>query len=136
MTISAVQVIFADHNLGQAGGLNAALRACRGQNIVILDTSIELCGEIWSTLSEKLSDPDIGLVGPYGLVSNDLREFREAPDPMWTPLKVICWPFRRFSPARNWLAGRTFPFLTRLLDIHAELFCQSRLVIGSSPARH
>ncbi len=76
-----LQVIFADHNLGFAAGRNVTTQASRGRFVVMLDTSIELNGDIWTELERTLSDPAVGLAGPYGLVTTDLREFEEATGP-------------------------------------------------------
>ena len=43
-------VLFADHNLGFAAGRNATLRASQGRIVVLLDTSIELAGDILSLI--------------------------------------------------------------------------------------
>ena len=75
-----LQVIFADHNIGFAAGRNATMRASRGHYIILMDTSIEVKGDIWEPLETALADPAVGVVGPYGLVTDDLREFREAPE--------------------------------------------------------
>src|SRR5579883_2570746 len=77
----ALQVLFADHNMGFAAGRNATMRASRGRFIVLLDTSIEVKGDIWEPLAMTLADRNIGVVGPYGLVTDDLREFRESKGP-------------------------------------------------------
>src|SRR5262249_42111410 len=70
-----LRVLFADHNLGFAAGRNATLRASRGRYVVLLDTSIELRGDIWAPLARALVDETIGVAGPYGLVTEDLQEF-------------------------------------------------------------
>ena len=84
-----LQVLFADHNMGFAAGRNATMRASRGRYIVLVDTSIEINGDIWEPLANTLADRNMGVVGPYGLVTDDLREFQESPpDPMWTLLRA------------------------------------------------
>ncbi|MDQ2713661.1 MAG: cysteine--tRNA ligase, partial [Chloroflexota bacterium] len=66
-----LHVLFADHNMGFAAGRNATMRASQGHYVVLVDTSIELQDDIWQPLEQALADPDIGLVGPYGLVTDD-----------------------------------------------------------------
>ncbi|HEX8034709.1 MAG TPA: cysteine--tRNA ligase, partial [Ktedonobacterales bacterium] len=73
-----VRVLFADHNMGFGAGRNATFRASLGDVIVLLDTSIELNGDIWTPIQNALSDPTIGLVGPFGLVTQDLKEYEES----------------------------------------------------------
>lgn len=76
-----VEVFFADHDLGFAGGRNLTMRASRGRYVILLDTSISIDGDIWTLLADALADPSVGIAGPYGLVTDDLREFSEAPGP-------------------------------------------------------
>ncbi|HEX2172249.1 MAG TPA: cysteine--tRNA ligase [Dehalococcoidia bacterium] len=116
-----VRVLFGDHNLGFAAGRNATFRACRGRYIVALDTSIELIGDIWTPLAEALADPEVGLAGPYGLVTADLREFRVAPGPDVDAIEGYLMAFpRRLLEEIGW-ADEKFRFY-RLLDIHQSFF--------------
>jgi GT2 family glycosyltransferase len=68
----------ADHFLGSAGGRNVALRQARGQFVVMLDTSVEVTGDIFSPIRNMLADETIGVVGRWGVVTKDMREFSEA----------------------------------------------------------
>src|SRR5439155_23669786 len=76
-----LRILFADHNLGFAAGRNATLRASQGRILLWLDTSIELTGDIWAPLEAALADPTVGVAGPYRLVTDDLRAFRECAGP-------------------------------------------------------
>lgn len=117
----ALQVLFADHNMGFAAGRNATMRASRGRFLVLLDTSIELNGDIWQPLTELLSDPLSGVAGPYGLVTDDLREFREAVGPDVDAIEGYLMAFRRsLLPEVGWIDER-FRFY-RLMDIHFSFF--------------
>jgi len=117
----ALQVLFADHNLGFAAGRNATMRASRGRFIVLLDTSIELNGDIWQPLAELLSDPSIGVVGPYGLVTDDLRDFREAPGPDVDAIEGYLLAFRRALLPEVAPIDERFRFY-RLMDIYLSFF--------------
>ena len=66
--------------LGWGAGQNIALRQARGRYVVLLDTSVELNGDALSRLGELLDDPSIGIAGRWGVTTNDLRTFEEAPD--------------------------------------------------------
>jgi cysteinyl-tRNA synthetase len=115
----ALQVLFADHNMGFAAGRNATLRASRGRYIILMDTSIELTGDVWEPLIAALADPHIGIAGPYGLVTDDLRDFREAPGPDVDAIEGYLMTFRRtLLPEVGWIDEK-FRFY-RLMDIH---FC-------------
>jgi cysteinyl-tRNA synthetase len=72
-----VRVVHADHFLGTAAARNVTLRQARGRHVVMLDTSVELKGDIFTPLREAL-DAGAGVVGRWGVVTNDLRSFDEA----------------------------------------------------------
>lgn len=117
----AVQALFADHNMGFAAGRNATLRASRGRYIVVLDTSIELHGDIWEPLAALLADPAIGVAGPYGLLTDDLREFREAPGPDVDAVEGYLMAFRRALLPEIGVIDERFRFY-RLMDIYFSFF--------------
>jgi cysteinyl-tRNA synthetase len=72
-----VRVVHADHFLGTAAARNVTLRQARGRYLVMIDTSVELKGDIFTPLREALDD-GAGVVGRWGVVTNDLRSFDEA----------------------------------------------------------
>ena len=76
---ACVRVFHADHYLGWAAGGNVGLRQASGRIVVFLDTSIEVTGDIFSALEEMLQDETIGVAGRWGVVTDDLRSFDEAP---------------------------------------------------------
>jgi cysteinyl-tRNA synthetase len=116
-----LQVLFADHNLGFAAGRNATMRASRGHYIVLMDTSIEVDGDIWEPLTNTLADRNMGVVGPYGLVTGDLREFQESSGPDVDAIEGYLMAFRReLLPEVGWIDER-FRFY-RLMDIHFSFF--------------
>jgi cysteinyl-tRNA synthetase len=118
-----LQVLFADHNMGFAAGRNATMRASRGTYIVLMDTSIEITGDIWTPLAAALSAPSEapGLVGPYGLVTEDLREFQETPGPEADAIEGYLMAFRRaLLPEVGWIDEK-FRFY-RLMDIYFSFF--------------
>jgi cysteinyl-tRNA synthetase len=116
-----LQVLFADHNMGFAAGRNATMRASRGHIIVLIDTSIEVKGDIWEPLAMTLTDRNIGVVGPYGLVTEDLREFHEARGPDVDAIEGYLMAFRReLLREVGWIDER-FRFY-RLMDIYYSFF--------------
>jgi cysteinyl-tRNA synthetase len=117
----AVQVLFADHNLGFAAGRNATVKASRGRYLVLLDTSIELNGDIWSELDEVLSEEKVGVAGPYGLVTTDLREFQEASGPEVDAIEGYMLAFRRELWSQIGPIDEKFRFY-RLMDIYLSFF--------------
>src|SRR5437763_3539895 len=116
-----LQVLFADHNMGFAAGRNATIRASRGHYIVLMDTSMEVGGDIWEPLTNTLADRNIGVVGPYGLITYDLREFQENSGPDVDAIEGYLMAFRReLLPEVGWIDEK-FRFY-RLMDIHYSFF--------------
>src|SRR5579884_1850035 len=116
-----LQVLFADHNMGFAAGRNATMRASRGHYIVLMDTSIEVKGDIWQPLKDVLADSSAGVVGPYGLVTDDLRDFREAPGPDVDAIEGYLMAFRRELLSEVGWIDEKFRFY-RLMDIYLSFF--------------
>lgn len=112
-----LRVWFADHNLGHGAGRNVTMRASRGRIIVLLDTSVEVHGAIWAPLERALAEPEVGLAGPYGLVTSDLRDFAESSAPEVDAIEGYLMAFRRaLLPETGW-ANERFRFY-RLHDIY------------------
>ena len=73
-----IRVFHADHFLGAAAGRNVVLRQARGRFVVLLDTSVELKGDVLSPLRSILEDTRAGVAGRWGATTEDLRDFEEA----------------------------------------------------------
>ena len=73
-----IRVFHADHFLGAAAGRNVVLKQARGRFVVLLDTSVELSGDVFSPLRRILEDPRTGIAGRWGATTADLRDFEEA----------------------------------------------------------
>jgi hypothetical protein len=77
----SVEVIRLSEHPGFGAARNAGLRRSRGRLVAIVDGSVEAVGDVLGTLEQTLADQSIGLAGPVGLVTRDLREFEESPGP-------------------------------------------------------
>jgi cysteinyl-tRNA synthetase len=119
-----LQVLFADHNMGFAAGRNATFRASQGRFIVMLDTSIELKAEIWSALAQALTRPEVGLAGPYGLVTTDLKEYQETAGPTADAIEGYLLAFRRELLSQVFPIDEKFRFY-RLMDVYFSFFFKS-----------
>ncbi len=73
-----VRVFHADHFLGSAAGRNVCLRQARGRYVLLIDTSVEATGDVFSRLQPLLDDATVGVVGRWGVVTQDIRSFDEA----------------------------------------------------------
>ncbi len=116
-----LQIIFADHNLGFGNGRNVTTQASRGRNIVWLDTSIELNGNIWDELERVLAEETTGIAGPYGLATTDLREFQETTGAEADAIEGYLIAFRRELWSQFGPVDEKFRFY-RLMDIYFSLF--------------
>jgi cysteinyl-tRNA synthetase len=76
-----VEVVRLEDGTGWAAARNAGLRRALAPVVVALDGSIEPTGDVLGPLQAALERPDLGIAGPYGIVTRDLREFEEAPGP-------------------------------------------------------
>ena len=116
-----LHVLFADHNMGFATGRNATMRVSRGHFIVLMDTSIEVKGDIWTPLATTLANPLVGVIGPYGLVTEDLRDFHESLGPQVDAVEGYLMAFRRELLSEVGWIDEKFRFY-RLMDIFYSFF--------------
>jgi hypothetical protein len=73
-----VEVIWLEAGTGWAASRNAGLRRSLAPIVVALDGSVEPSGDVLGPIVAALADPAVGVCGPFGLVTDDLREFHEA----------------------------------------------------------
>lgn len=76
-----VRVIHLDREVGYAAARNAGLKTSRGRVVVLADLSVEPTGDVLAPTIEAFRDSSVGVAGPWGIVSDDLREFRDSPGP-------------------------------------------------------
>lgn len=74
-----VEVVHLEEGTGWAAARNAGLKRSKGRLVFVMDGSVEPVGDVFGPLEKALSDPNVGLAGPFGIVTVDLREFDEAP---------------------------------------------------------
>ncbi|MGH2572213.1 MAG: hypothetical protein ACRDGU_01780 [Actinomycetota bacterium] len=89
---------------GWATARNAGLRRSAGAVVLVVDGSIEATGDVLDPLVEALHDPTVGLAGPFGVVTGDLREFQDSKGPDVDAVEGYLMAFRR----ELLLAGRLF----------------------------
>jgi GT2 family glycosyltransferase len=69
--------IVAAPGVGFGAACNLALGAATGAVIVLVDTSLELTGDLLGDLVEALDDPTVAVAGPFGLTTADLCDYEE-----------------------------------------------------------
>ncbi|MBI2886497.1 MAG: cysteine--tRNA ligase [Chloroflexi bacterium] len=117
-----VRVFHTDHNVGEGTGRNVGLKQSRGAHILLLDTSIELTGDILTPIIRTLSTPDIGATGGWGLCSEDLRHFEDASHEEVDAIEGYCMAFRRELLREVGLLDEKFRFYRNLdLDFSMNL---------------
>ncbi len=75
-----VEVVWLRDDTGWAAARNAGLSRSLAPIVIVADASIEPTGDVFSPIETALKDPAAGVVGPFGIMTEDLREFEEAPD--------------------------------------------------------
>ena len=125
-----VRMVWIDHDPGAAAGRNLGLRVSRGRYVALLDPSVQLVGETWSRLLSLLSDPRVGGVGPFGLVTADMRHYYEAPEVETTvevdALQNYLMVFRRADLARIGPLDEHFRFY-RIVDLDLSYAIRDRI---------
>ena len=76
-----VEVVSLRPDTGWGAASNAGLKRANGAAVFVMDGSIEAAGDVFGPLEAALSDPGVGLAGPFGIVTHDLRQFEDAPGP-------------------------------------------------------
>jgi hypothetical protein len=74
----AIEVVPANQGaLGFGTAQNEALAKASGRAVVLVDTSLELTGDLFGPLVSALADPTVAVAGPYGLLTADLCDYEE-----------------------------------------------------------
>jgi cysteinyl-tRNA synthetase len=76
-----VRLVHLDRRLGYAQARNAGLKTSRGRIVILADLAVEPTGDILGPIAAALEDRSIGVAGPWGIVSEDMREFTESTGP-------------------------------------------------------
>jgi GT2 family glycosyltransferase len=90
-----VEVVHLEPGTGWAAARNAGLRRSRGRIVLALDGSVEPTGDVIEPLEAALEDERVGVCGPFGISTRDLREFVESAGPDVDAIEGYCMAFRR-----------------------------------------
>lgn len=116
-THSDIRVIHCDHQLGDAQAKNIGLKQSLGRIILMLDTSVELEGDVLGKIETHLEDTRVGAIGTWGLLSENLNHFHEEAEfGEIDALQGYCFAFRRDILLKVGLMRECFRFY-RILDI-------------------
>jgi glycosyltransferase involved in cell wall biosynthesis len=121
-----IKLIRTDHVVGEAMVKNIGFKQARGEMVIILDTSVELTGDIVAITRDLLKNEAVGLVGAWGLKSNDLKHFHEeVTDGESDAMQAYCIALRRNILSHVGLMRESFRFY-RNLDIDYSFQVKNR----------
>ena len=106
--------------VGFGAARNAGILQARGRIVVVADTSVEPLGDVLGPTAAILADPAVGMTGPWGLLSADLRSFEEATDGEVDALQAYWLAFRRSDARPELFFDPKFTFY-RNADIDVSL---------------
>ena len=116
LVADGVEVVRMAQRLGQAASINAGVRRATGAMVIVLDASVEATGDLVAPLAAALRDPGVGVTGPWGFLSADLRHFEDAPTGDVDAIGGYCLAFRRMDFVERGPLDERFVFY-RNLDI-------------------
>ncbi len=75
---SRLHLLSTSRPLGETEARNVGLNQSRGKYILLLDTNVELIGDVFTPLVQMLADKSVGITGFKGLSTEDLHHFEES----------------------------------------------------------
>jgi cysteinyl-tRNA synthetase len=111
-----IEIVWTSARLGQAAALNAAIRRAAAPVVIVLDSSVEPTGDVVSPLVRALDDETVAVAGGWGIVSEDLRTFEEAPPGAVDAIEGYALAFRRSDYIEHGPLDERFRFY-RNLDV-------------------
>ena len=128
-----VKVIHCDHVLGEGAAKNIGLKQSLGRNIVMVDTSVEVLGDVLGPIGRWLTDESIGIVGPWGLRTDDLHHFHDEEDSGDVDaMQAYCIALRRALFPRVGLMREIFRFYRNLdLDFSFQVKDQGYRIVAN-----
>lgn len=107
---SRLHLLSTSRPLGEAEARNIGLKQSRGTFILLLDSGVELTGDVFTPLARLLADSSIGITGFKGLITEDLRHFEESSTLEVEAIEGSCMAFRRKLLKKIGLFDQRFRF--------------------------
>jgi GT2 family glycosyltransferase len=120
-----VEVVHLESGTGWGAARNAGLKRSRGRVVLAMDGSVEATGDVLGPLEAALTDPPLGVCGPFGIVTPDLREFDATDGPEADAIEGYCMAFRReilaaaglFDEKFRWYRTADIEYSFRIKDL-------------------
>jgi cysteinyl-tRNA synthetase len=120
-----VEVVSLEDGTGWGAARNAGLKRSRGRIVLVMDGSVEATGEAFGPLERALADPTVGVCGPFGIVTPDLREFEPTDGPECDAIEGYCMALRReiltsaglFDEKFRWYRTADIEYSFRIKDL-------------------
>jgi GT2 family glycosyltransferase len=100
-TLDGVRAIHLATQTGWAQARNAGIKTSAGRIVVLVDLSIEPAGDVVAPLLEVFDDPKVGVAGPFGLVSDSMREWEPTDGPAADAIEGYFLAVRREALAQG-----------------------------------
>jgi hypothetical protein len=91
----AAGVVRVDADAGWGAARSAGVEASVAPVVVVVDGSVEPEGDVLTPLAAALADPTVGVAGPVGVVTENLREFEPSDGPDVDAIEGYLMAFRR-----------------------------------------
>ena len=111
-----VEVVWTTERLGHGAATNIGIRRAVAPVVILLDTSLEPVGDVVTPLVRGLDDESVAVIGGFGITSEDLRKFEDAPAGDVDAIEGYIQAFRRADAAVLGPLDERFRFY-RNLDI-------------------
>ena len=136
-----VRAIHCDHVLGDGAAKNIGLKQSLGGIVVMLDTSVEILGNVTGPIKTLLERPSVGMTGAWGVRSQDLKHFHEdEATGEVDAMQGYCVAFKRELLSVTGLMRETFRFYRNLdLDFSFQFKDKGYKIIADAAlpvARH
>lgn len=112
----ATEIVWTSERVGHATALNMSLRRASSVVTIVMDSSVEPTGDVVTPLVRALDDASVAVAGGWGIVSNDLRHFEDAPPGEVDAIEGYLLAFRRTDVVERGPLDEHFRFY-RNLDI-------------------
>jgi hypothetical protein len=132
------RIVHLDREVGWAAARNAGLKGARGEIVILADLSVEPTGDILTPVRSALADPSVGLAGPFGLVSESMREWEPSAGPEVDALEGYLIATRRRLLAKGLLSEKFKWYRNADIDLSFQIRSEglTALVVPLAVEKH